>query len=260
MVIAWLRAHVLAVRSGLIAVIATVVVLVALVAVGVGRSGKSDIVARSLGEPTATASSTAAASATARPSETGTPFPTGQPSQVITTVKDLVSKFGYPPSATFAQIRIPTIGVDARVGARTVGRDATMPVPNGPADVVWYDLGLWEGLGGSPGGGQNAVFSGHVDYADPVPYANVSYRGQAVFSQLHLLSQGDVIEIDYRGQTLRYRVVSRRQLTSGGQTDWGSIWSSNTGSDSITLYTCGGNFNFQTREYEDRIVVRATRI
>ncbi|MFA7249437.1 MAG: class F sortase [Dehalococcoidia bacterium] len=204
--------------------------------------------------------STAEASATPGATGTGTPFPTGQPGQVITNIKDLVSKFGYPPGTNFAQIRIPTIGVDARVGARSVGRDAIMAAPAGPADVVWYDMGLWDGLGGSPGGGQNAIFSGHVDYADRVPYANVSYRGQGVFSQLHLLSQGDIIEIDYKGQTLRYRVEWRRQLTSGGQTDWSSIWTSKTGADSITLYTCGGDFNFQTREYQDRVIVRANRI
>ena len=160
---------------------------------------------------------------------------------------------------SFAQIRIPAIGVDARVAPKVVGRDAIMPAPSGPADVVWYDMGQWPGLGGSPGAGQNALFSGHVDYADRVPYANVSYRGQGVFSQLHLLSQGDVIEVLYRGQTLRYRVEWRRQLTTATATDWGSIWNSNTGADAITLYTCGGAFNFQTREYQDRVIVRAVR-
>lgn len=241
-----------------VALISTLVALVALVVLAGACRGKSEIVVHPGGS--ATAPTAAVATGTPGATETATPFATGQPSQVVTNVKDLVAKFGYPPGTNFAQMRIPAIGVDARVGARTVGRDAIMPAPGGPADVVWYDMALWSGLGGSPGGGQNAVFSGHVDYADPVPYANVSYRGQGVFSQLRLLSQGDIIEIDYRGQTLRYRVASRQQLTAGGQTDWSTIWSSNTAVDSITLYTCGGAFNFQTREYEDRIVVRATRI
>ncbi len=251
MVVAELRAHTVSWirRAGIVAG------LVALVALGAACTGKQDIVVRPAAS-SATADATAAATASA--TATGTPFPTGQPGQVITNVKDLVTKFGYPPGTNYATIRIPTIGVDARVGAKTVGRDATMAAPSGPADVVWYDMGLWDGMGGSPGGGQNAVFSGHVDYADPVPYANVSYRGQAVFSQLHLLSQGDIVEIDYRGQTLRYKVEWRRQLSD--DTDWGSIWSSKTGADSITLYTCGGDFNFQTRQYHDRVVVRATRI
>jgi len=239
--------------------IALAIASIALVLGATACSGKSEVVVRPAAA-TASATQTSTASATSSSTSSPTPFPTGQPSQVITTVKELVSKFGYPPGAQFAVIRIPAIGVDAHVSARTVGRDAVMPSPNGPADVVWYDMGLWNGMGGSPGGGQNAVFSGHVDYADPVPYANVSYRGQAVFSQLHLLSQGDIIEVDYRGQTLRYKVEWRKQLSAGGQTDWGSLWSSKTEVDSITLYTCGGEFDFHTREYEDRVVVRAVRI
>ncbi|MGE3855733.1 MAG: class F sortase [Dehalococcoidia bacterium] len=252
-----------AVRSGLRRFpIVAGIIAAALLAGGCSGSKPQDVVIRPAGTvetATATASSTAAPGA-ASPTETGTPLPTGQPGTVVTNVKDLVSKYGYPPGTNFATIRIPTLGVDARVGARTVGRDAVMPAPAGPADVVWYDMGLWDGMGGSPGGGQNAVFSGHVDYADRVPYANVSYRGQGVFSQLHLLSQGDIIKIDYRGQTLRYKVEWRKQLTSGGNTDWAGIWSSNTGSDAITLYTCGGEFDFQTREYEDRVIVRAVRL
>lgn len=240
--------------------LARIVVISALVALALlataCRGNKAEVQVTPAGTATAVASSTG----TPEPTPTGTPFPTGQLSQTITNVKDLVTKFGYPPGTDFAQIRIPTIGVDAKVGARTVGRDAVMAAPAGPADVIWYDLGLWDGMGGAPGAGKNAVFSGHVDYADPVPYANVSYRGQAVFSQLHLLSQGDIIEVNYKGQTLRYKVEWRRQLTSGGQTDWGNIWASNTGADSITLYTCGGQFDFKTREYDDRVIVRAVRL
>ena len=258
MVVAWLRAQAASTRSRLIAAGTLVVVLIAIGAfMSTRQAPPAEVVIR---PPAETATATAQASATAAPTETGTPFPTGQPSQLITNVKDLVSKFGYPPNTNYATIRIPRIGVDAKVGARTVGRDGLMAAPSGPADVVWYDMGLWDGLGGSPGGGQNAVFSGHVDYADPVRYANVTYGGQAVFSQIHLLSQGDIIEIDYRGQTLRYQVEWRRQVGSEGQTDWSSIWSSKTGRDSITLYTCGGEFNFQTREYADRVIVRANRI
>lgn len=217
-------------------------------------SGEPDIVVR----PAATPSATATATSTATPTPTATA--TSEPAEVITTVKDFVSRYGYPAGSDFAELRIPTIGVDTRVGARTVGRDAVMPAPAGPADVVWYDLDLWEGLGGTPGGGHNAVFSGHVDYADTVPFAHAAYRGQAVFSQLHLLSQGDVIEVIYQGETLRYSVEWRQQLTAGDETDWASIWSADTEEDAITLYTCGGSFDFTTREYEDRVIVRAHRI
>ena len=169
-----------------------------------------------------------------------------------------MADYGFPPDATFAQLRIPALGVDAAVASRFVGGDAKMPNPQGPADVVWYDLTAWPGMGGLPGAGGNAIFSGHVDYNAMVPYAGVHYRGQGVFSRLSALGNGDIIEVDYNGQTLRYAVVSNQQVGAVG-TDWGAIWSS-AGPDAITLYTCGGEFDFNNLSYSDRVVVRAERI
>jgi len=208
--------------------------------------------------PTPTATSTSTPTPTASATPTATPTETPIPGTAVTSVKELVDKYGWPAGSDFARIRIPTIGVDAQVGTRVVGRDAIMQNPAGPADVVWYDLSQWDGLGGAPGAGRNAIFSGHVDYAANVPYADVAYRGQGVFSQLRLLSQGDIIEIDYKGETLKYKVVSREQL--GLTADWAGIWSSKVATDTITLYTCGGAFDFRTAEYADRVVVRAERI
>ncbi len=173
---------------------------------------------------------------------------------------DFLKEYDYPKDANFARIKIPAISVDARVASRTVGRDGVMADPAGPADVIWYDMSGWAGLGGKPGEGGNAIFSGHVDYDYLIPYAGVPYRGQGVFSKINALSTGDLIEIEYGGKTLRYQVVSRKQYTAGGGTDWMSIWSSKVPKDSITLYTCGGPFDTVTREYSDRVVVRAVRV
>jgi LPXTG-site transpeptidase (sortase) family protein len=166
-------------------------------------------------------------------------------------------QYGDPPGAGFARLRIPSQGVNATGGARTVGQDGAMHAPSGPADVVWYDLSGW-GLGGTPGGGGNAVFSAHVDYADIVPFANVRYQGVGVFFNISRLQQGDIIEIDYRGQALRYAVESRRQFDEGG--DWGSILAPSGERDSITLITCSGDFDISTRSYASRTVVRAVRL
>ena len=227
-------------------------VLLVLLALAGGCGGKAGVVFRSVSAPVPAGAEATGASGAATPTET--PIPGG----VVTTVKDLVRRYGWPAGSDYAQIRIPTIGVDARVGARTVERDAVMQTPAGPADVIWYDMGKWPGLGGAPGGGGNAIFSGHVDYSFNVPYAQVAYRGQGVFSQLNLLSQGDIVEIEYRGQTLRYKVVSRQQL--GVSADWLPIWSAKVPKDSITLYTCGGAFDAKTLEYADRVVVHAERL
>ena len=145
--------HVRAVGTRWAQRIVVVVALGAMLAIAAGCRGKSDVTVT----PAASVVPTTEASASPTPTPSATPFPTGQPSEVLTTVKDLVSKYGYPPGTNYATIRIPTIGVNAQVGAKTVGRDAIMVAPQGPADVVWYDLSQWEGLGGTPGGGRCAA-------------------------------------------------------------------------------------------------------
>jgi hypothetical protein len=186
------------------------------------------------------------------------PTETASPGQVVTTVDELVRRFGWPAGANFARIRIPTIGVDARVGARVVATDGVMPDPSGPADVVWYDMSGWPGMGGLPGSGGNAIFSGHVDYDYVVPYANVRYRGKGVFAGLNDLRRGDMIEVERGGEKLRYSVIWQRQVAASSA-DWAEIWTSVGGKDSVTLYTCAGRFDANLFEYADRLVVRAER-
>ncbi len=148
-------------------------------------------------------------------------------------LSDFKRKYGDPPDATLGRIRIPAVGVDAALGARIVGPDGELPLPWGPADVVWYDFSGQPGYGGALGGRGNAIFAGHVDYADRVPYAGVMYRGLGVFSSLDLLAADDLIEIETGGRVLR---------------------------DSVTLITCAGAFDFTTLEYSDRLVIRGTRL
>lgn len=172
-----------------------------------------------------------------------------------------VDEYGYPASATFATVRIPRFGVEARVSSKYVGSGASvMPSPNGPAEVAYYDMSDWDGLGGAPGAGGNAIFSGHVDYSAYVSYADVRFRGLAVFARLGDTQAGDLIEVDYGGQTLQYEVVWQRQLGASGDTNWAEIWSSDVGADAITLYTCAGDFDFAERSYNQRVVVRAHRV
>ena len=213
--------------------------------------------------PTPTPTSTPRATPTETATATPTTEPTPTPEPAITSIEDLVSQFGHPPGYNYARIRIPFIGVDAPVGASVVGggSGAEMDVPEGPATVFWYDLSAWAdfGYGGAPGEGRNAIFSGHVDLASYIPYADVNYRGPAVFNNLDQLSPGDQIFIDINGETLEYRVTWKEQVDAGNSTRWGEIWDGNVAVDSITLYTCGGEFNLAEASYVDRIVVRAER-
>jgi LPXTG-site transpeptidase (sortase) family protein len=174
-------------------------------------------------------------------------------------VADFVREHGEPPNSDYGRIRIPSIGVDAPVGLFIVDESA-MPDPQGPVDVAFYDMRNWEGMGGYPGEGRNAIFGAHVDLNRSISYAGgAHYRGPAVFWSLDRLVPGDVIEVDAGGQTLRYAVVWSEEVDTVNA-DWGSIWSSDVATDSITLFTCGGEFDFNTLEYSHRVVVRAERI
>ncbi len=208
--------------------------------------------------PTPAATETATPAPTATP--TATPAATATPEPTVPTyftLDSLHAAHGEAPDATLGRMRIPIIGVDAALGQRLVS-GGQMQNPTGPSDVVWYDLSLWEGLGGAPGAGGNAVFSGHVDYHARISWANARYRGDGIFRNLPLLATGDVIEIEIGGQTLRYAVVWQRQVEANSST--AEILSSDVPVDSITLITCGGDFDTTTRSYADRIVIRAERI
>jgi LPXTG-site transpeptidase (sortase) family protein len=207
----------------------------------------------------ATSTSTSTATGTPRPTRTPPPAQTASAEAVeaIRSLGEFVSDHGYPEDASFARVRIPRLGVDARAASRYVGGDGVMANPQGPADVIWYDLSAWPGMGGAPGEGGNAIFSGHVDYNANVRYANVRYRGPGVFRELAGLSSGDIIEIDYAGETFRYAVVRNEQL--GPNSDWGALWRTGT-TEMVTLYTCGGEFDVNTHSYSDRVVVQAERI
>ncbi|GMU41769.1 MAG: hypothetical protein AMXMBFR23_26350 [Chloroflexota bacterium] len=193
-------------------------------------------------------------------SQTASGLVPGDPEVVA---QDSVAEFtrthGEPPNTDIARMRIPVLSVDAPVGLWLVDGNI-MPEPYGPVDVALYDLSGWPGLGGMPGEGRNAIFGGHVDMNRDIPYAGAHYRGPAVFWAIDQLSPGDIIEVDYAGETLRYAVVWTEAVEVSDGANWRQYWSSDVAVDSITLFTCGGEFDFEAHEYSHRVVVRAERI
>jgi sortase (surface protein transpeptidase) len=183
----------------------------------------------------------------------------GEPVVHQDSVGEFTELYGEPPNTDYARLRIPAIGVNAPVG-RWIVDSSIMPDPYGPVDVAFYDLSAWSGLGGTPGEGHNAVFGGHVDMNRDVPYAGAHYRGPAVFWGLDQLTPGTIIEVDYAGETLRYAVVWMEDVSAASGTEWSQYWSNGVAVDSITLFTCGGEFDFESHSYSHRTVVRAERI
>ena len=190
------------------------------------------------------------------------PLPSLSPTAVglttLTTLKELRDRFGDPPDAKRGRIRIPSLGVDAPLGIRGVPVSGQMPAPAGPSDVILYDFSQSPGWGGMPGGGGNAIVSGHVDYSYKLPYVEANYHGPAVFRGLSLVSAGDVIEMTVDGRVYSYTVQWRRVTLAVGPA-WGDLLAHDIGREAITLITCEGNFNPATQEYDSRTVVRAVR-
>ena len=143
---------------------------------------------------------------------------------------------------------IPKIGVDAQFSVKDVGTDGQMPNPNGPEDVAYYDFSQWPGLGGLPGKGGNTVLAGHVDY--------INY-GPAVFWRLHELEPGDTVEIQQAdGTKATYKIEFNKQIDASAA-DWTPIVQA-TADESITLITCGGQF--EAGHYNNRQIVWGRRV
>lgn len=155
----------------------------------------------------------------------------------------------YPalPETSSAQlpvtIQIPKAAVDAEIEQLQIV-DGAMPDPSGPWVVSWY-----EGTGrlGEP---DNMVLAGHLDYWGV---------GPAVFYDLASLDKGDPIEVTgERGNVVSYSVTWTRlyQIEELNSQTINDIVGS-TPLASLTLITCGGEFDEATGQYLSRYVVRA---
>ena len=160
------------------------------------------------------------------------------------TAKPTITPAPSPVTAPPVRLLIPAIGVDAPVTVKGLRPDAVMDVPDGPEDVAWYNFTARPGMGG------NAVLSGHLDYHN---------YGAAVFWRLKELSEGDIVEMRLAdGSVLRYRVSLK--LSYDARTAPVSEIVGPTSKEVVTLITCGGTFDSESRNYSNRLVVRAERI
>ena len=137
---------------------------------------------------------------------------------------------------------IPTIGVNsAWLPLGWLANGVTMDSPPGPGDLGWYTFTAQPGTAG------NAVFSGHVDWHTGAP---------ALFAHLAQLRGGDEIDVSRAdGKMIQYHVVSSTWYPLYGTPAAPIIATTTT--PTVTLISCGGTFDQTTREYDQRLVVRA---
>ncbi|MHB1417211.1 MAG: class F sortase [Chloroflexota bacterium] len=182
--------------------------------------------------PRPTASATVTPLATASPTQRAEASPTPTPTPVA-------------PVANPAEISAPEIGLDAPVIHVGVTADGAMQTPRTEYEVGWY--------GPAPGAAGNAILTGHVDWL----VSGRPVRGAFYF--LYELNPGDVITVTAAdGAAHRFRVIWKQsyEASSAPVEDIAGP----TSVPSITLITCGGEFDRALREYADRWVVRAILI
>jgi sortase (surface protein transpeptidase) len=139
-------------------------------------------------------------------------------------------------------IRIPSIQVDTEVERRPIV-DGKMLDPTGPFVVAWYGS---TGRLGVPG---NVVMAGHVDYAGV---------GPAIFARVGELQPGDLIDVTGEDVHIYQFAVTWSKLYDAANAPIDEIVG-DTSAESLTLITCGGDFNYSTQHYLQRLIVRAER-
>jgi hypothetical protein len=145
--------------------------------------------------------------------------------------------------ATPAQVRVPSLGIDAPVSP--VGIDTTGGVLGVPSSIK--RTGWWRD-GAAPGASSGSLLvAGHVDSAK---------AGPGVFFKLRNVRAGDRVEVvTAAGAVKAYRVATVQLYEKADLPT--SVWSRH-GAARLVLVTCGGRFDKKTGHYLDNVVVTAS--
>src|SRR5215467_7131402 len=141
-------------------------------------------------------------------------------------------------------VEIPAIGVHSvllRLGIKPDGTMQVPPVQRRPSLAAWYKYSV------TPGQIGTSVIEGHVD----------NDQGPAVFFRLGALRPGDLVNVRLAdGVTAVFRVTGVRQyLKSKFPAE--TVYRDATRFAALRLITCGGAFNYATRQYLSSTVVFA---
>jgi hypothetical protein len=151
-----------------------------------------------------------------------------------------------PPGVLPVGLRIETIALDATIEQQQI-ENGVMQNPSGPFVVAWYkETGRLGELD------NNVVLAGHLDYWDV---------GPAIFYDLWKLEDGNKIEVSGKNGAVYVFTVDWVKAYKLDELDSTAIQEiiGPTPNESLTLITCGGTFDYDSGEYEERIIVRGTR-
>lgn len=142
-------------------------------------------------------------------------------------------------------LRIPSIGVEARIVSVGVSKTNEMKTPNTIYDVGWYNMSARPGESGA------VVLNGH--YAGP--------RSHGVFRTLQALKVGDQLSVERGDKLVVKYVVKQVETKPAKDIDMAKLmvpFESKT--PGLNLITCGGDMNPKTFEFSSRTVVYAQQL
>jgi hypothetical protein len=147
-----------------------------------------------------------------------------------------------PPAPV--RLTAASAGIDMDVTDVGLLSDGTLEIPDRAAVAGWYRAMA------APGEDDGiALLAAHVDDPD----------GLGPFAALKDISEGAEVDVELEdGQNVTYR-VSAIEETSKETVDFERILDGSLGHH-LVLVTCGGEFDWDTRHYENNVIVWAERV
>ena len=142
-------------------------------------------------------------------------------------------------------LKIPKLGVDARVLQVGVTKTGALGTPNNVFDTAWYTGSAEPGQPGA------TLIDGHVS----------SWTSHGVFYGLKTLVPGDAIQIVRGdGTVFNYQVVKTQIYSAGNVNMQAAITPITPGIPGLNLITCTGDVIPGTSTFNERIIVFAQQV
>ncbi|MCU7728792.1 class F sortase [Actinoplanes sp. KI2] len=147
----------------------------------------------------------------------------------------------YDEVAVPVRLRIPALGVDAKIEKLGLQRDGTIAVPATTDIAGWYEYGPRPGQAGP------AVLLGHVD----------SQAGPGIFIDLYRARPGTTVRVDRAdGSSVTFRITKVTKVPKV-QFPTDLVYAP-TLDPTLRLVTCGGSFDRARGSYRDNVIAFAT--
>jgi LPXTG-site transpeptidase (sortase) family protein len=176
------------------------------------------------------------------------------PDSAVTSSSSDVDESDVPPSTVSSYrvaadlprtIEIDSIDVYARVIRVGIGQDNEIQAPKSIYNAGWYE-------GSNKPNEPGAVFiDGHV--------SGPTKKG--IFYNLHKVAVGEVVSIELgSGEKVSYKVEAKEYVKPNEYDMNKALRSYNPDRQGLNIMTCTGDFNQNSGQYEERLVVYTTRI